>query len=75
MTESEGTYALRELQTGRITPQDLYCQPDKAEVPDGMQLVVMEDGAWLPYRRQTREEKLMDIRAYLDAAIERLDEL
>ena len=72
---ADGIYALRELHTGKITHQELYCDPDVAEVPDGFQLIVKEDGEWIPYRQQTRADKLMDIRAFAERIIELVDEL
>lgn len=75
MSEIEGTFALRNIQTGEYSHQKLLCAPHMAQIPEGYQLVQMLDGKWTPWSRPERLQLLDEIDEGLADLQGKVDEL
>jgi len=75
----EGTTAIRNLQTGAIVPTPLgQCRPSECDLREHEELVAWTDGKWLRLEDTEPTETeaiIMDIRAFVGAIEDRLDEL
>ena len=75
----EGTTAIRNLQTGAIVPTRLgECRPSECDLREHEELVAWTDGKWLRLEDTEPTETeaiIMDIRAFIGAIEDRLDEL
>ena len=68
----DGTY-LKNLQTGEFRPIKLACEPSEADVPDGEQLFLRDQGEWIGViqaKTDAHLERLRQIGADLWAAID-----
>ena len=73
----EGTYAIKDLQTGRYDLVPLgECKPSDIDLSDTQEIWLMMNGEWEPRLEPTRQEEvLLEIRAFAERIIELTDEL
>jgi hypothetical protein len=76
MTDIEGTFRLREIQTGNASqPYILECPPEIAQVPEGHLLEVFKDDEWVVWSQPTDEELYERIEHAAHDILGALDEL
>ena len=72
-----GSYAIRNLQTGEIRPVKLACDPCDAMIQPDEKLLLREDGHWvevLQIRVHPLVARLRDIEADIAALVDELEE-